>query len=195
MISKRQIEERETRRTRILDGALSVFKKLGIDGVTMNEIAKEADFGKASLYYYFPSKEDVFQAILEDGWKILWEDIEEVILGDQPPRKKFRLLLRAIAEIVKSNHTLYEFLFSAPKALPMDSEKFDSWKSYQKRLYAALLGILEDGVAAGEFVNIQPEVLMRAIGGIFHSMVFPVESEGDFSEKDLDIVLSKFLKP
>ena len=55
MVSNRQLEERNARRDRIIDGALRVFKRLGIDGVTMNEIALESDFGKASLYYYFPN--------------------------------------------------------------------------------------------------------------------------------------------
>ncbi|MBT5529895.1 MAG: TetR/AcrR family transcriptional regulator, partial [Cytophagia bacterium] len=129
MVSNRQLEERNARRDRIIDGALRVFKRLGIDGVTMNEIAKESDFGKASLYYYFPSKEDVFQAIMENGWQNLWESIEDIVVNEQKPKKKFLTLLMTIAEIVKSNQTLYEFLFAAPKAIPMNSENFDSWKS------------------------------------------------------------------
>ena len=56
--SKRQLEERQMRKERILSGALQVFKKNGIDGATMDEIANESGFGKATLYYYFKSKED-----------------------------------------------------------------------------------------------------------------------------------------
>ena len=52
MISPRQIEERELRRKRILEGALEVFHKNGLEGATMDEIAHEAGFGKATLYYY-----------------------------------------------------------------------------------------------------------------------------------------------
>ena len=89
MVSNRQLEERNARRDRIIDGALRVFKRLGIDGVTMNEIALESDFGKASLYYYFPSKEDVFQAIMENGWQNLWESIEDIVVNEQKPKKKF----------------------------------------------------------------------------------------------------------
>ena len=69
MISPRQLEERELRRKRILEGALEVFHKKGLEGATMDEIANEAGFGKATLYYYFTSKEEVFCAIMEKGWK------------------------------------------------------------------------------------------------------------------------------
>ncbi|MCK5345643.1 MAG: helix-turn-helix transcriptional regulator, partial [Candidatus Heimdallarchaeota archaeon] len=60
MITNRQVQERELRKERILNGALKVFQKQGIEKATMDEIAKEADFGKATLYYYFESKEDIF---------------------------------------------------------------------------------------------------------------------------------------
>ena len=59
MISNRQAKERELRKEQILSSALSVFKKQGIEKATMDEIAKEADFGKATLYYYFSSKEEI----------------------------------------------------------------------------------------------------------------------------------------
>ena len=76
--SNRQLEERQMRKDRILNGALSVFKAKGLDGATMDEIASNSGFGKATLYYYFKSKEDVFSAILEDGWikNYFTEDID-----------------------------------------------------------------------------------------------------------------------
>ena len=55
-ISDRQLEERKMRQTRILDGALDVFKSKGLDGATMDEKASVAGFGKGTLYYYFESK-------------------------------------------------------------------------------------------------------------------------------------------
>jgi len=195
MISSRQLEERAARRERIISGALEVFKRLGVDGTTIHEIAQESGFGKASLYYYFPSKEDVFLAIMEKGWKELWESIEDIVNEEEHPRRKFLSLLTTLAEKIKQNQVLYEFLFSAPKLLPPDSIKSESWKSYQNRLYATLLGILEDGVAIGEFIDVQPDLLMRAIGGMFHSLLFPGESEKPISEEDLDTILNKFLKP
>ena len=52
-----------------LIGALSVlFKDKRTGGCkTMDEIASCSGFGKATLYYYFKSKEDVFSAILEES--------------------------------------------------------------------------------------------------------------------------------
>ena len=101
--SNRQLEERQMRKDRILNGALSVFKVKGLDGATMDEIASNSGFGKATLYYYFKSKEDVFSAILEDGWIKIWESIEPVFGGTDSPRKTFVNLLIKIAEYAKIN--------------------------------------------------------------------------------------------
>ena len=50
MLSKRQEEQRELRKQSILEGALKVFKTHGIEKTTMDEIALESGFGKATLY-------------------------------------------------------------------------------------------------------------------------------------------------
>ena len=57
-LSERKLKERKVRQELILSGALDVFKAKGIEGSTMDEIALASGFGKATLYYYFKSKED-----------------------------------------------------------------------------------------------------------------------------------------
>ena len=118
--SQRQIEEREARKQRILDGALNVFKANGIEGATMDHIAQESGFGKATLYYYFKSKEDVFSEILEAGWKNIWESLEPIIADQGSPRNSFIKLLIKIAEIAQARPGLFEFLFNAPKTIKLE---------------------------------------------------------------------------
>ena len=89
----RKAEERKARRNLILNGALSVFKEQGIDGATMEQIATKAGFGTASLYYYFPKKEDVFSAIMVKGWKQLWDSCQETIESKNSPKEKFLNIL------------------------------------------------------------------------------------------------------
>ena len=100
-ISDRQLEERKMRQSRILDGALDVFKSKGLDGATMDEIASVAGFGKGTLYYYFESKEEVFSAILKQGWHDIWESLEPIIAIDDSPRKIFvNVLIRYPANAI-----------------------------------------------------------------------------------------------
>ena len=188
--SERQLEERQMRKERILDGALEVFKSKGLDGATMDEIAQESGFGKATLYYYFKSKEDVFSAILEDGWIKIWESLEPVIANQNGPRNTFINLLIKIAEIAQNRPGLFEFLFNAPKAIKLENQP---WKEYQHRLYGVIQGLLEDGVKAGEFPKIKPELMFKALGGLFMGLVFMGDKKEPVSEKDVEKLLNQLI--
>ena len=191
MLSKRQIEQRELRKQSILDGALKVFKTHGIEKTTMDEIAVESGFGKATLYYYFGSKDEVFIAIMEDGWKNLWKGIENLIIKEISPRKKFMGIIKKMAEIVRENRNLYGFLFTAPNHIHDESKQV--WKTYQERLYGILKSIIEEGIAKKEFIDLNPGMLMKAIGGLFHGLL--IENEDDLNEKEFEVMLKNFLRP
>ena len=188
--SKRQLEEREMRKQRILTGALDVFKSKGLEGATMDEIANQSGFGKATLYYYFKSKEDVFSAILEDGWISIWESLEPIIADQKSPRQAFVNLLIKIAEIAQDRPGLFEFLFNAPKAIKLENQP---WKEYQHRLYGVIQGLLEDGVKAGEFPKINPELMFKALGGLFMGLVFMGDKKEPVSEKDVEKLLNQLI--
>lgn len=53
------------KRRQILDGARRMFLAHGFDAASMNEIAREAGVSKGTLYVYFKSKEELFEAIVE----------------------------------------------------------------------------------------------------------------------------------
>ena len=188
--SKRQLEEREMRKQRILTGALDVFKSKGLEGATMDEIANQSGFGKATLYYYFKSKEDVFSAILEEGWINIWESLEPIIADQKSPRQAFVNLLIKIAEIAQDRPGLFEFLFNAPKAIKLEKQP---WKEYQHRLYGVIQGLLEDGVKAGEFPKINPELMFKALGGLFMGLVFMGDKKEPVSEKDVEKLLNQLI--
>ena len=188
--SKRQLEERQMRKDRILEGALSVFKTKGLEGATMDEIALGSGFGKATLYYYFKSKEDVFSAILEDGWKKIWDSIEPVFGETNSPRKTFVNLLIKIAEYAKDRPGLFEFLFNAPKAVKLEDQP---WKEYQQRLYVVIQELLEDGIKAGEFPQINSQLMFKALGGLFMGLVFMGNKNKPVTKSDVEKLLNKLI--
>ena len=189
-ISKRQIEERKIRQERILTGALEVFKAKGLENATMEEIALESGFGKATLYYYFHSEEEVFSAILENGWNMLWSNLEPVIAESSSPRQTFVNVLLKTAETIRSRPGLFEFLFNAPQKITFETEP---WKKYQNRIYSILQSLLEDGVKAGEFPNINPKLLFKAMGGLFMGVVLMGDRNKPVSEKDIEELLNQII--
>ena len=191
MLSNRKKEERSTRKKNIINGALKVFNQVGNEKTTMDEIATESGFGKATLYYYFHSKDEVFIAIMEEGWKKLWEGIESKIVEDKSPKRKFIGIVKKMGEIVTADKVLYGFLFTAPNFI-QDTEKH-TWKTYQERLYAMLQSIIEEGIKRKEFVDLSPGLLMKAVGGLFHQLL--ISNDETMKEEDFEMMLRNFLKP
>ena len=189
MVSDRKKEERILRKKLIIDSALSVFNKSGIDKTTMSEIASEAGFGKATLYYYYPSKDDVYSEIMVTGWKLLWVEVEDLILNDSPPKKKLFQILDQICHVVKSDNNLFKFLFTAPSHIQEIKEH--PWKTYQVRLYSVLESTIEQGCKEGDFINLNPAVLMKAVGGLFHELL--LGKKDSLTEKEFEMMISNLL--
>ena len=194
MISDRQAKEREMRKEQILESALNVFKTTGLDGTTMDEIAKQADFGKATLYYYFSSKEEIFIELLDRGWKTIWESIEPVIHENENPKDTFINALNIIGGLVRNDQPLFEFLFTAPQKFPSAlSEVNPVWKSYQTKMYGVFQGLIEEGMAKKEFPQMRTDLLMRAIGGLFHGLFFLGNEKKPMSRETMEEFITTFI--
>jgi AcrR family transcriptional regulator len=76
----------ESRRAEILDAALQVFGQYGYRRTSMDDVAREADIAKGTIYLSFTSKEEVFQALSE--------------------RLSQRMLAGAEAELLDAKHRL-----------------------------------------------------------------------------------------
>jgi AcrR family transcriptional regulator len=73
-----QLDEiKQARRAEILDAALKVFARRGLEATKITDIAEQAGVSHGLLYHYFPTKEAVFEAIIErsvsDGLTIIDE--------------------------------------------------------------------------------------------------------------------------
>lgn len=188
MISKRKQEERELRKKRIINSALFVFSRLGIDKTTMDQIALDAGFGKATLYYYYSSKDEVYKEIMLTGWKSLWEEVEEDTLNEAAPKKKIINILNKICQVVKNNNNLYKFLFTAPHYI-QDVDK--PWATYQDRLYSILESVIDQGCKEGDFIDLDPGVIMKAIGGLFHELL--LGKKDSLTEREFELMISNLL--
>ena len=194
MLSDRQLEERKLRQDRILSSALDVFKANGLEGATMDSIAEKAGFGKATLYYYFSSKEEVFLGIMEEGWKSLLASLEVIIQEEQSPRKTFIKILVQIAQNAKHKPNLYEFLFQAPKVINLTEFDDQKWKKHQKKLYSILKGLLEDGIERKEFPKLNSNLMFKAIGGLFTGLIFfGDKKKTSISEEEVEALLNNLI--
>jgi len=87
MISEKLSKEKENA---IIDAARKRFAHYGFSKVTMEEIAGDVEMGKASLYYYFPTKDDLFRAVIFQEQNELKKSIELILEKPKYASEKLR---------------------------------------------------------------------------------------------------------
>lgn len=82
-------------REAIVTVAGNIFHKYGFRKTTMDEIAVAAHKGKSSIYYYFSSKEEVYQAVVEKEALTLRTRLTDAVAANEDPREKLRAYIIA----------------------------------------------------------------------------------------------------
>jgi AcrR family transcriptional regulator len=70
-VKERQEREREAVARAILDAARDLFVAEGYHNVSIRKIAERIEYSPAAIYSYFPSKDDIFFALAEEGFRTL----------------------------------------------------------------------------------------------------------------------------
>jgi AcrR family transcriptional regulator len=148
----------------VLDAALNLFARNGFAATRMEDIAKAAGLSKAAIYLYFPSKDDVFKALIETRIVSLRTEIATVgsaMLDD--PVAGLRHVVRLWAASNADGR-----MIAIPRIILAESARFPELTDYYHRvvitqMQAILHQLLESGVSKGIFRNIEPKVAARAL--------------------------------
>lgn len=81
---------KEKFRRKIIISAGAIFSRYGFKKTTMDEIAKALKMGKSSIYYYFSSKEDIFEAVVLYEANVLRNELTKAIKSVESPVDKVR---------------------------------------------------------------------------------------------------------
>ena len=81
---------KEEFRRKVIITAGQIFSRYGFKKTTMDEIAKALKMGKSSIYYYFESKEDIFEAVVLYEANILRNELTTAIKSVESPIEKMR---------------------------------------------------------------------------------------------------------
>ncbi len=89
----RREREKEFKKQYIAEAACRLFLDSSYQAVTVEDIAREAEFGKGTLYQFFESKDDILTYILEQSLVKLCDDIKTQCLAGPDPREAFNRLI------------------------------------------------------------------------------------------------------
>ena len=84
----RREREKLVRRQEILEAARVVFSTKGFNDTKLEDVAERAEFGKGTLYNYFPNKEALFASVIEDSFESVRGIAEETLASNLPFEQK-----------------------------------------------------------------------------------------------------------
>ncbi len=98
------------RRAQLLDVARKVFGHGGFHAVSMDAVAKEAGVTKPILYDHFPSKKDLYLALLDADLAILHDEVQRALAAPTGNRHRIRASFQAYFDFVDEHEEGFRLL-------------------------------------------------------------------------------------
>ncbi len=152
---------------KILEVALRLFNDLGYHETTLDEVAKQADIAKGTLYLYFKNKDDLFIQCMFNGSEKSMLRAREIMSGTDDIRERLRKLVQLQIEVFTRNGPLIQqFILRKRTASPDSALAKRMMKKMRERLeYFAVF--FKEGIESGDFSDSLSPMQMAII---FHQV-------------------------
>lgn len=159
-------------RNSIIQVARDVFSRFGFRKTTMEEIAQATRKGKSSIYYYFKSKEEIFEAVVETEARLLENEIMDSVNATEDPLNKLRHYILTRIHGFKKLGNFYD----AMKNDFLNNLGFIEQirADYDKKEVNVLTGILQEGIDKQEFQMEDPRRSSVALVTILKGLEIPL---------------------
>lgn len=120
----------------------------------MNDIASASDRGRRTLYTYFRTKSDIYQAVIERETERIRSEIEARVAAESSPREKLRALMRTRLAITLENVHGYQLWLKS--IFSNDVRRAQAVRALvADRIYEMIEEIVTAGIASNDFIPAQ----------------------------------------
>ena len=181
--------KKDYNRENILKIAQDIFSKYGYKKTTLDDIANAVRKGKSSLYYYFKSKEDLFQAVIMKEVEVLARELDKVVNRNTDPVDKLRDYLLTKITTFRNLANFYNALENDVTAIGFIEEIKHRYEQDEIKL---IKRILIEGVRKNDFeiydFNLAAIGITMAIKGL--EMPLSAGTYGNINlERSVDVIL------
>lgn len=161
----------------ILETAKNLFIQKGYHGLSMREISDALGVSKASLYYYFKDKEELFLAILKIYLEDMHTELNHITAEPITSSQKIQLFMEYVLTQPAEQRATIRLSSQEITHLSPESRKlFDA--IYREKFVGKVQAILIAGMQAGEFRQMEPEVAVWSLLGIMFPYFYPSHAGG-----------------
>lgn len=187
--ASRQVRDAEATQKQILDAAMEEFAKHGLSGARIEAIAKGASVTTAMIYYYFESKEGLYQAVLQRLASQMDDWMPKVNLDSLPPEEALKQLMQGYIAYEATNPYFGKILWQ--EAL-QNQGKYYKQTNWQEG-FKYPISVLERGVAEGYFRPLDPFMTAIHIAGVC-SFYFDAYENLKYLVPDLDLLSPEMIE-
>ena len=200
-VKERQEREREATARAILDAARDLFVAEGYQNVSIRKIAEKIEYSPAAIYSYFPSKDDIFLALAEEGFHLLFRSAEDCAGKVHPEAAPIDCIRSAFLNIYNfsKEHPEYHALMFMDRSVPKISQDWQRF-GFVREMRAQLTQLIQQAIDRGDFAERDPEVIFRvAVSSILGvcmvrlcDRMVPGEDADALAHTTIDAVLTGF---
>lgn len=150
-------------RPRIIEAARSRFLSDGVDGASLRSIAHDAGTSIGMIYYYFPTKDDLFLGVVEDVYAGLLADLSVALSDKAPVEERIRNLYRRAAAMSEVEFVVVRIVIR--EALVSSSRLESLMQRFARGHLPLLVQTIQQGVREGVLTDRYPlPVLLASLG-------------------------------
>lgn len=168
-LSRRE-QIREERRQQILDSALAVFSQKGFHTSNVSDVAAHAGVSQGTIYWYFESKEELFDAAIMAFFAGFGVEMTSVLQEGGTASDKLRAIARAMDDFVANAQQVFgAFLgYWASSQDRQGSAQF--WIDLLHQYTDGVVAIIEQGIQSGEFKEVDAKALVWAMAAAYDGL-------------------------
>ena len=181
---RRTRQRTEVLRRAILDTAANLFAEKGYLGTNLRAIADALGMSRPGLYYHFPSKEKLLEAIIEELTLSSERQLVQIAREKEgDPEEALQLIVRATTLWLLDHQLYFRVLDRSERDLPADLREANEASKRTNLEY--VVGIIERGIAVGKFRPIDPHIAALAIAGMRNWAAWWYRADGRLSATEI----------
>ncbi|MFH0960014.1 MAG: TetR/AcrR family transcriptional regulator [Pseudomonadota bacterium] len=161
-------------RGEILQAALRLFSENGYQNVSMNDIAKEAEFGMGTLYKYFDNKEELYKALINGVAEKFHHAVLQALEDERNPLLALKQHIAVRRELFFDNLPVVRLYFAETRGAGFNIKAgFDAeLLRHHDEFIEKLASVFERGIKENVFRALDPYHMALALDGIMNTFLF-----------------------
>jgi AcrR family transcriptional regulator len=149
----------EERRGQIIEAALACFTRKGYANTTMDDIVTESGLSKGAIYWYFKSKDDVFQAAFTSMFEAVGAESMMALQACETAAERLRVGARTMVDLARGLEGYFGLIVEFWAQSENRDEVMGFWVDMLAQYQQAIAAIFQGGIQSGEFRGVDADAL------------------------------------